>query len=591
MQDPQKPKPFDAAKADAQAKAILSQGGSQSDVDAYLHETYGLTPHDDGPGVISRGLSKFGAGLARVVTHPQDMVIEPIKSAFNATVSPGVGEARPDARLSKGGNSSGRAIDTSPYDAEHGGITPKERTQAGVSTVANIASPGIFRGVTSLAAPVIGKTFGAGAGLMASGATTGAASNLDDPFAGAIAGGLTAPVMGAVTAGVTKGAGKALDLKAKYGQVKKAPTLGADAVAREADIKAVDTQNYGQAAKEGDAAGGSTPPLQTALAHKRVKPYADMVRNSDAGHGADDATVARETYKLMSQEMKGLKMRMDRDGFDAKASLQIGDLKAGMKRLKNATTQESTVPAVTKTVDTFERQPTVSPEREPASGPVQEKNLSEYTSAPTDPSIQQALRDAPSPSVPRMQGPGGPAFQLRASPPQEVGAGRRVKTGQAEVEVSPARDVPPAMPSFPGAVAEHAARERAMELSQQGGDAAKRVMFDRSLPGKKQATQSKEAVLDRIGGMSNDEARDYLTGVLGRGKEGVKIHAPNATSTSKLANIVQPLTRLNRLSPLVDALERRQGKSPTLPQRMMDPRVTDQILQLMGIPAGAITKP
>ncbi len=47
LDDPpqQGPKPFDPVKADAAAKAILAQGGQQADVDTYLQQTYGLTPH------------------------------------------------------------------------------------------------------------------------------------------------------------------------------------------------------------------------------------------------------------------------------------------------------------------------------------------------------------------------------------------------------------------------------------------------------------------------------------------------------------------------------------------------------------------
>lgn len=47
-QAPDPRKPFDPAKADAQAKAILAGGGSQHDVDTYLHQTYGLQSTEPG---------------------------------------------------------------------------------------------------------------------------------------------------------------------------------------------------------------------------------------------------------------------------------------------------------------------------------------------------------------------------------------------------------------------------------------------------------------------------------------------------------------------------------------------------------------
>lgn len=194
-------------KALAKIRAQQASSPQHDDMDAALAKIRAgqPAPTPEGPGAISRGFSAAGRGLANVVMHPIDTaesiataIPKTVGDVFNATVSPGVGEARHDARLSKGGNSSGRAIDTSPFDAEHGGITAKERTQAGARGAATLAAAPIFGGAKAATAliPKVGAKIATTTGLAASGAATGAASNLDDPLAGAVAGGIAAPVLG-----------------------------------------------------------------------------------------------------------------------------------------------------------------------------------------------------------------------------------------------------------------------------------------------------------------------------------------------------------------------------------------------------------
>src|SRR5690348_9339042 len=99
------PKPQTPVAAPATAPA--------DDPVAHYLATYGGPPAPaPKPGVLSRA----GNMILNVAAHPIDAaesaIVAPLKSAFTAVVAPGVGEARPDARLSKGGNSSGRPIDT-----------------------------------------------------------------------------------------------------------------------------------------------------------------------------------------------------------------------------------------------------------------------------------------------------------------------------------------------------------------------------------------------------------------------------------------------------------------------------------------------
>lgn len=139
-------------------------------------------------GRVLGSLASFGHEL---VTNPVrtigGMVTAPLVSAGRAAIAPGVGDRRPDPRLSKGGNSSGRPIDTSPYDAEHGGVTPKDRAIGALQTGANLAFPAL--------------------GPLKGGILAGAAYDPTDPLVGATVGGL----IGGTAHVAAKVPGKVLD--------------------------------------------------------------------------------------------------------------------------------------------------------------------------------------------------------------------------------------------------------------------------------------------------------------------------------------------------------------------------------------------
>lgn len=98
---------------------------------------------------------------ARIGEFVAEAASAPVRSAFNATVAPSVGAARPDPRLSKGGNPSGAPIDRAPYDAEHGGITGKQRRNAVLQTGANIVAPALARlpGGIELGGALVGASY------------------------------------------------------------------------------------------------------------------------------------------------------------------------------------------------------------------------------------------------------------------------------------------------------------------------------------------------------------------------------------------------------------------------------------------------
>lgn len=116
---------------------------------------------------LDRAAGAVGEGVRAAVTAPVSSLVR--------TLSPGVGEARPNLTLGKGGNSSGRPIDTSPYDSAHGGVTRAERTNAGVQTLANLLAPEL--------------------GPVAGGMAVGAAYDPEDRVHGAMVGGALGTVL------------------------------------------------------------------------------------------------------------------------------------------------------------------------------------------------------------------------------------------------------------------------------------------------------------------------------------------------------------------------------------------------------------
>lgn len=125
----------------------------------------------------------------------------------------------------------------------------------------------------------------------------------------------------ALASGAGAGAGKLIETVGTAMRALRTPTPDANIVGRQTIMRAKDAQNYGRAASEGAAAGPSSG-IQNALAAPDVKPFADMVRQSRQFANADDATVLRETYKLMSKHQSGLARKLREQGFDAEQALK-----------------------------------------------------------------------------------------------------------------------------------------------------------------------------------------------------------------------------------------------------------------------------
>lgn len=143
------------------------------------------------------------------------------------------------------------------------------------------------------------------------------------------AGGLALPVAGQVfNAGTTLG-------KAMLG---KSVGQGAMDIAGRVEREAAPW--YRAAAKEGDAAvaaGRDMTPITQALESQTAKPFADMIRKSETFAGANEPTVLRETYKLMSTTARKAEKQIEGSPEHlAQTSLLLGDINLAKTRLRDA---------------------------------------------------------------------------------------------------------------------------------------------------------------------------------------------------------------------------------------------------------------
>lgn len=139
-------------------------------------------------------------------------------------------------------------------------------------------------------------------------------------------------------AGVGALAGKVADQAITAGRSLLTPTLGAQQVALDAARKAADKLSYGAAKAEGDVAGPNSG-LLAVFQDPNVQPFVDLARSSPKNANANDADLARYTYKLMSREQNGLLKRMADQGYDANLATKA-DILAGKKQeLLSAATQ------------------------------------------------------------------------------------------------------------------------------------------------------------------------------------------------------------------------------------------------------------
>lgn len=585
---------------DRALQEIRAKPAQTGDMDAALAEIRAGGKrdfHDE----YKRGL--LGPRMARENANERDALENPLSAAVGAvakhgaTVAQGIpGMERAQAYI--GSKVSGNDYKTSLADLRgeteqiHPGIRFAEKLVGGLPLGALI--PG---GSAKTLAQAVKTGAKAGASFGAADAALDADEmSLGDRAIGTGIGAGVGAVAGGAIGGAAKGVQKGVELNSLRKRVSNAPTGGRVAVDTDDAIKAADQWNYGAAELEGELNGGTSPAIQKVLNRPAIKKYANMIR-AEEEVPMTDAELVQATARRMSEAKLGHEGSQERLGFSDKRASQIRKIGRELKILTEATGRASEKPPITLDIagETHSVAPKITPGREAMSGPVESGPLASRTTAPSDPTLRQALRDFPESSLPpKMQGPSGPAFQLRGQPDKvrpgvEIGApeggyeprsaahsGNVENTPKMRIQTAPAEEVPPVMPSFGHARAEKARMEGERDVFNESADAARRVMRQPSMKADRWLDESSEAFERDIKKMSPEEAREGTKGALARAKEEVKIK-PQITAWKAITELKEPIARLNRISPFIDDLDRQAGNAP---RQLME---VERILKLMGL--------
>lgn len=133
--------------------------------------------------------------------------------------------------------------------------------------------------------------------------------------------------------------GKAGDMLLTGGRALLTKPLGAQAIARKEAMTLADKAAYGRAAREGtaNAIGPRPPAVQQAFSAKDIEPYIQAVRESRQFANADDATLIREAYKLMTERQGTLANRViNASDYKAGSQLEKMDIGAAKQELMKA---------------------------------------------------------------------------------------------------------------------------------------------------------------------------------------------------------------------------------------------------------------
>lgn len=134
------------------------------------------------------------------------------------------------------------------------------------------------------------------------------------------------------------GLGKAGELGYVMARAAGTPSYSAQRLAQKQRIKQTDAVNYGKAEAEGAAFTGPRPDkLDAAFEAPDIKPYVEAVRSTRQFANADDATVLREAYKLLSERQRMMGRRvLTADDFKAGSTLEGREIGLAKQQLAEA---------------------------------------------------------------------------------------------------------------------------------------------------------------------------------------------------------------------------------------------------------------
>jgi hypothetical protein len=267
----------------------------------------------------------------------------------------------------------------------------------------------------------------------------------------------------------------------------------------------------------------------------------------------------------MTTQRRGIQKRMEsKEGnYNYDDALQIEQIKAAQKILRNAIASPSEKPPLSVDVPAETRvvEPTITPGRESLDGPPMQAPLTTYTSNPK-PTLSQALRNFQGGADATRQGPGGPAFRLRAQP-DVVKPGATIETPAMRVQTAPAEAVPASMESYPDAIGDMARMKGERKAFDNASDQTRRILNKTSVRGKKLSEQGGPAFLNQIQQLPPNEAEAATIGALGRTKEMTTPHPVQSHSTvfgTIMDRTVRPLSQINTMRPYIRALDQQAGR-------------------------------
>lgn len=517
-------KPFDPVKADAEAKAILKQGGSQHDVDTYLSQTYGLRAadgaqkfHDEySTGNLGRRMAAENAQDAAMV-GPTDMP----NIAARAGLATEANLMRGLPPLAMAQNAARALFRGQSYTGA------KNEIDAETNNIPEVAR-GVGRGLG--AAPAMMMLPGATIPqtMMSMGAV-GLTKGMDDPNLSASArfsGMAKDAAINAATAGVFGVAGAGFNAGRKllrnYGRAREAPTLGQTSLDKADEITTAGQQNYPPAVE--GAVGREVPPHVTELVNNQdFAPIAETIAKMPDYRG-----MSRTDPRFLDQMFKNLTDQ----GLAAEKPLAAPDPNAAnTKRL------------VLQRVGTLKKQ-----------------LLDAMTSAGMKPPMTM---DVPAETVEtesqRIEG----RPNLVGLPTHMDVPGVEASTSGMRVQTAPGEPVAPYMPEYPNAVQTHAKLSQEEDFGQQIADAGRRFMRTggKGIAANKQNQQSPEAIARMVKEATPEQAQDALRFLLGRAKEetGLTLNPKTGFGVGRAA------VRMNRIAPLIDNLDQQAGNAVQTP--------------------------
>ena len=361
-----------------------------------------------------------------------------------------------------------------------------------------------------------------------------------------------AAALGAFIAG---GLGSATGVGGRFGsRVKGMKRLDKKAFEIDDRIRKMDAENYGTAMGEATA----TPPISAILDNDPViAPIANEIRELARyrGKSLNDAEVADQVYKRLSSNQRAAQDVVNL-GDDYRPDLvgELDRLGTAKGKLLDAIEAPSEVTTMGRAV--YVPAPSVAG----SSAPLSTRDaLDRFKDARAKGMYRRADgRAREGETVMQSKTREGLDRRLvEARAPQTTGAPTGGRLVTRESETIP---IGAGIPSLRKAIEEKRIAEAGREAFERGGDLGQSIGAGKTLPMKKQLTQSREALLREIPDMSSTDAELMLAGILGRTPEAIRLSNNVLGAFGLLGSAVRLPSQMYRTGEIVRALEAKIGR-------------------------------